>query len=101
MSPFSNPTIVPSAITTGSAVGSAPNPLVVVPENPLRNFKVLYGTGHFRLNADNEPDRVGGVRYTIKDGIVFDAPELLADVRRIVQEARAAGDTDRLPESAP
>jgi hypothetical protein len=64
--------------------------LVVVPENPLRNFKVLYGTGHFRLNADNEPDRVGGVRYTIKDGIVFDAPELLADVRRIVQDARAA-----------
>ena len=67
--------------------------LVVVPENPLRNFKVLYGTGHFRLNADNEPVRVGGVRYTIKDGIVFDAPELLADVRRIVQEAKAIGDT--------
>jgi len=63
--------------------------LVVVPENPLRNFKVLYGTGHFRLNADNVPVRTGGVRYTIKDGIVFDARALLADVRRMVSEARA------------
>jgi hypothetical protein len=32
---------------------------------------------------------VGGVKYTIKDGIVYDAKELLADVRRIVSEARA------------
>ncbi len=64
--------------------------LVVVGENPLRNFKVLYGTGHFRLNADNEPVRVGGVRYTIRDGVVFDAPELLADVREIVTAARGA-----------
>lgn len=61
--------------------------LVVVDENPLRNFKVLYGTGHFRLNDDNEPVRVGGVRYTIKDGIVFDAKVLLQDVARIVSEA--------------
>lgn len=68
--------------------------LVVVGENPLRNFKVLYGTGHLRLNDDNEAVRVGGVRYTIKDGIVFDAPQLLADVRAIVSAARgeAAGE---------
>lgn len=63
--------------------------LVVVGENPVRNFKVLYGTGHFRLDENNRPVRTGGVRYTIKDGIVFDARELLADVRRIVSEARA------------
>jgi imidazolonepropionase-like amidohydrolase len=64
--------------------------LVVVGENPLRNFKVLYGTGHFRLGKDGRPTRVGGVRYTIKDGVVFDASELLDDVRNIVSEARAA-----------
>ncbi len=69
--------------------------LVVVGENPIRNFKVLYGTGHFRLNADNEPVRVGGVRFTIKDGIVFDAKELLEDVAQIVEAARAAGDAER------
>jgi hypothetical protein len=28
------------------------------------------------------------VRYTIKDGIVYDAPKLLADVRRMVKEAK-------------
>jgi imidazolonepropionase-like amidohydrolase len=63
--------------------------LVVTEENPLANFKVLYGTGHFRLGDDGQPARVGGVKYTIKDGIVYDAKELLADVRRIVSEARA------------
>ena len=62
--------------------------LVVVPENPLANFKVLYGTGHVRVTPDNRVVRVGGVRWTIKDGIVYDAPALLADVREIVQKAK-------------
>ncbi|HEX9671255.1 MAG TPA: amidohydrolase family protein [Thermoanaerobaculia bacterium] len=62
--------------------------LVVVAENPLANFQVLYGTGAIRLDAENRPVRVGGVRYTIKDGILYDAPKLLADVRRIVAEAK-------------
>ncbi len=62
--------------------------LVVVAENPLANFQVLYGTGAIRLDAENKPVRVGGVRYTIKDGILYDAPKLLADVRRIVAEAK-------------
>jgi hypothetical protein len=63
--------------------------LVLVEENPLRNLKVLYGTGHLRLDDENRPVRVGGVRYTIKDGIVYDARQLLADVERIVEEAKA------------
>lgn len=62
--------------------------LVITEHNPLRNFKVLYGTGHFKLGDDNQPERVGGVKYTIKDGIVYDARELLSDVRRIVDTAR-------------
>ena len=34
---------------------------------------------------ENEvPDRVGGVRWTIKDGIVYDAFKLRADVRETV-----------------
>jgi len=63
--------------------------LVITEENPIANFKVLYGTGHYKLGADNKPERVGGVKYTIKDGILFDAKELLADVRKIVREAKA------------
>ena len=60
----------------------------ILEESPLQNLKVLYGTGAIKLNDDNEPIRVGGVRYTIKDGIIYDAPELLADVRRMVREAK-------------
>lgn len=62
--------------------------LVVMEYNPLQNFKTLYGTGHYRLNDDNQPVRVGGVKYTIKDGIVYDAKALLADVRKIVKQAK-------------
>ena len=62
---------------------------VVVADNPLHNFKVLYGTGHFRLNDENEPIQTNGITYTIKDGIVYDAQKLLEDVRDIVAAAKA------------
>ena len=59
--------------------------LVIAPENPLANFKTLYGTGHLRLNRDtNVLERVGGVRWTIKDGIVYDAHILLDNVAEMV-----------------
>ena len=63
--------------------------LIILPENPLANFKTLYGTGHLRLNREtNTLERVGGVRWTIKDGVVYDAPALLADVAAMVDAAR-------------
>jgi imidazolonepropionase-like amidohydrolase len=62
--------------------------LVIVAENPLRNLKVLYETGHFRLDENNKPIRVGGVNYTVKDGIVYDAKLLLAQVKVIVEDAK-------------
>ena len=63
--------------------------LVLVEENPLENLKVLYGTGAVKLDDETgEVTRVGGIRYTIKDGIVYDAPQLLADVREMVRQAR-------------
>ena len=77
---------VPVSLPPGSDVAN----LSLLGYNPLENFKVLYGTGHFRLDDDGQPARVGGVRYTIKDGIVYDARELLSDVREMVQEARKA-----------
>ncbi|HET6538494.1 MAG TPA: amidohydrolase family protein [Sphingopyxis sp.] len=64
--------------------------LVIVPENPLQNLKTLYGTGFQRLSDEtNQLERVGGVKYTIKDGIVFDAQKLLADVRNTVAAEKA------------
>jgi len=75
--------------------------LVIIDHNPLQNFKVLYGTGHFKLTEDNQPTRQGGVRYTIKDGILYDAPELLSDVRELVQKAREAKGQGPGPERLP
>jgi hypothetical protein len=64
--------------------------LVVVGENPIDNIKVLFGTGAVRLNDETgEPERVGGILYTIKDGIVYDAKQLLADVAEMVRKQKA------------
>lgn len=64
--------------------------LVIVKENPVENLKVLYGTGWMKLNDQTgQPERVGGVKYTIKDGIVYDAKKLLADVAAMVSQAKA------------
>ncbi len=64
--------------------------LVITPEDPLQNFKTLYGTGTLRLNdTTNRPERVGGIRWTVKNGIVYDAPKLLADVEAMVAAEKA------------
>lgn len=63
--------------------------IIIVDENPLHNLKSLYGTGVPKLNNDTQRvERVGGVRWTIKDGIVYDAKQLLADVRAMVKKEK-------------
>ena len=71
--------------------------LLIVDENPIANMKVLYGTGAVRLNDETgAPERVGGVKYTIKDGIVYDAKRLLADVAAMVEaQKEELGQLDR------
>jgi hypothetical protein len=62
---------------------------VIVGESPVHNLKVLYGTGHMRLNDDTGTlEWVGGIDYTIKDGIVYDAKQLLADVAEMVEDQK-------------
>lgn len=72
--------------------------LVIVEENPLQNLKTLYGTGFEKLDETGRPTRVGGVLYTVKDGIVYDARRLLRDVRRMVEEQRGAGANSSAPQ---
>ncbi len=63
--------------------------LIIVEENPIANLKVLYGTGAVKLNDETGThERVGGVKYTIKDGIVYDAKQLLRDVEKMVEKQR-------------
>jgi len=69
--------------------------LVIVEENPLQNLKTLYGNGAIRLNSVDDIQRVGGVKYTIKDGIVYDAKKLLEDVRKMVdKQAKEQGEKE-------
>lgn len=64
--------------------------LVVVKGNPVANLKILFGTGTLKLNdSTGEVERVGGIRYTIKDGIIYDARKLLAEVREMVARQKS------------
>src|SRR5688572_5523758 len=73
--------------------------LAVVEYNPLENLKVLYGTGALKLNdATGKPEWIGGVKWTIKDGIVYDAKQLLADVARMVEEQKRSRPQGVTPE---
>ena len=72
---------------------------VILDQNPLVNLKSLYGTGAIKLNDETgEVERVGGIKYTVKDGIIYDAKELLEDVKQIV---RAAKEEAGLPADEP
>ena len=62
--------------------------MIIIEENPLENLKVLYGPGAIKLTKDNEVVRVGGVKFTIKDGIVYDAKRLLDDVKAMVDKKK-------------
>jgi imidazolonepropionase-like amidohydrolase len=63
--------------------------LIVVDGNPLENLKVLYPTGVDHI-VNGKEVHSGGVQWTIKDGIPYNAPALLAEVKEIVRQARAA-----------
>ena len=63
--------------------------MVIIDQNPLENLKVLYGTGAVKLNDQTgRVERVGGVKWTIKDGVIYDAKKLLADVARMVERQK-------------
>jgi imidazolonepropionase-like amidohydrolase len=70
--------------------------LAIVDGNPLHNMKVFYGTG-VDVERNGKIEHRGGVRYTIKQGIVFDAQQLLADVREMVKRTKELPQTKAAP----
>ncbi len=56
--------------------------------NPLENLKVLYPTGVDDIK-NGKPVHTGGVEWTIKDGIPYHGPTLMAEVKQLVAKARA------------
>ena len=63
--------------------------LIVVNGNPLEDLKLLYPTGVSRI-VDGREVKTGGVEWTIKDGIPYHGPTMLAKVKEIVARDRAA-----------
>lgn len=60
--------------------------ILIIDENPLANLKVLYATGHIKLDAvTNKPVRSGGIDYTIKNGVVYDGTELRQSILDMVE----------------
>ena len=64
--------------------------LAIVNGNPLDNFKVMYGRGYgfYGLVPRDEQWKKGGVAWTIKDGILFDAQALLREAEWYVQQEK-------------
>ncbi len=81
---------------TGSIeVGKAAD-LLIHDQNPLADFKLLYGTGAMRFNTNgNKVEWDRALRYTVSNGVVYDVAELLADVREMVAKSRK--DSPELP----
>jgi imidazolonepropionase-like amidohydrolase len=71
--------------------------LLVHDQNPLEDFKLLFGTGAMRLNDDTgKVEWQRSLKWTIKGGVVYDAAQLLADVRELVKGSWE-GDPDGPP----
>jgi len=61
--------------------------LILIDENPLANLKYLYPTGVLDIKDGKDVVR-GGIKWTIKDGLVYSTPRLMQEVKDIVAKAR-------------
>ena len=64
--------------------------LAVVNGNPVNNFKVMYGRGYglYGLVPRQDQWKHGGVAWTIKDGVLFDAQALLREAEAYVEQEK-------------
>lgn len=77
---FNNAKILGQEARLGKVRAGYAADLILVNGNPIEDLKVFYPT---------HPK--GGIEWTIKDGIPYYVPALLAEVREIVAKARARG----------
>lgn len=93
--------VLQSATLTGAKILGAENDigsiqvgkradLIVVNENPLANLKVLYATGHIRLDEDGRAVRTKGIESVVKGGIVYDAQRLRDSIKDMVHAEKSA-----------
>lgn len=59
--------------------------ILILNQNPMTDFKLLYGTGALRLNDSTRSlEQNRALETTIKAGVLFEVTDLLADVRDMV-----------------
>jgi len=64
--------------------------LVVVKGNPLANLNLLLPTGTIHLDdASGQTQRIGGIAWTIKDGILYNGKQLRQEIRDMVAKSKA------------
>jgi cytosine/adenosine deaminase-related metal-dependent hydrolase len=63
--------------------------IIVVDGNPLEDMKVLYPGGTTRI-VNGVEQRTNGVEWTIRGGMPYHGPTMLAEVKTMVEAARAA-----------
>ena len=61
--------------------------LLIVDGNPLQNLRFLYAFGALD-SADGSIVRRGGIRWTVKDGVVFDNKILIDEVIEMVTQSK-------------
>ncbi|MBV6522569.1 MAG: hypothetical protein MNPFHGCM_02717 [Gemmatimonadaceae bacterium] len=73
----------------GIRVGCAAD-IAIVNGNPIDNFKVMYGRGYglYGIVPRDEQWKHGGVAWTIKDGVLFDAQGLLREAEWYVKQEK-------------
>lgn len=62
--------------------------LAIIDGNPLENLRYLYAFGALTVDEEGEMVRRGGVRWTVKEGVVFDNALLIQEVMRMVEESK-------------
>jgi hypothetical protein len=62
--------------------------LAIVDGNPLKNLRFLYTFGALTTDENGKMVRRGGVRWTVKNGVVFDNGILIQEVLRMVEESK-------------
>ncbi|MGI9627984.1 MAG: amidohydrolase family protein [Longimicrobiales bacterium] len=62
--------------------------LIVVDGNPLENLRFLYAFGALEMDPSGQIAPKGGIRWTIKDGVVFDNAVLIDQVLDMVAESK-------------
>ena len=52
-----------------------------------KHYRLIH-LGAIKLNENNEVERVGGVKYTISNGVIYDSKGLLNQVKMMVDKAK-------------